>query len=267
MNRTAEQNPDASIEQLRELLAEHQRISAWLARLDHLTIEVPLEAAAFVRNEYLARLESVAAAVDDRATELRDAAAAAVKRISDARGRIPVLRLRHAVGELDDTALTQHLALLQREAADAEAERGRLVGTIAEIESVLAPANGPTQPPAPPEAVTARNEAVIDDAFGEWQGPPDKEPSQNGTAPSAEPAGEEHATPGADDDLTFLNSLPRSQPPAPTRVPAESPHPVRPAARSGRPAGGSAGALSCRTCGSVNDARSWYCDRCGSELG
>jgi hypothetical protein len=262
MNQISEQEPQSWTEQLRELLVEHQRISRWLDRLEGVTIDVPLEAATLVRDEYLTRIQEVESAVGERADDLRDAAADAVRRITDARDRIPVLRLRHAVGELDDTALTQHLAALQREAADAEAERGRLIGLLAEIERVLAPDDGQAPPRTKP---SAQPDSVMDDAFGEWQGPAGGGSGENGASPSATP--EKQGPEREEDGLQFLNSLPRSPSPGPARVPADSPKPARPTARPGSAGAAASGALTCKSCQSVNDARSWYCDTCGSELG
>lgn len=71
-----------------------------------------------------------------------------------------------------------------------------------------------------------------------------------GTAQDAEPAADESAA--ADDDLAFLSDLDQSIA----------------SGREGPNVGGDVTkkTIDCRDCGSVNDARAWYCEVCGGEL-
>jgi hypothetical protein len=237
--------------ELRELLTEHARISAWLDRLDTLGADTPSAVSSQVRADYLRRLGVVTATVAEHANGLREIVRMATKRIALARDQLPELRLRHAVGELDDAALAQRLAVLRREATEAEQERGTLAGLLEQADGAVAAAAA-RMPGGelPPDAGRVPAQPEIDDAFGEWQAPVGSGPTR-ADAKTVEGSGET----ADEDELGFLDTLPQSRPPA--AVPAAQPAPRAPAAAK----------LMCKSCRYANDATAWYCEKCGSELG
>lgn len=165
----------------------------------------------------------------------------------------------------------QRLTELERRVADCAAELESVLHALRSLRAELAPAAaGGTRPapaalaalamPATPApAAEPRGSFDPDEMFGEW-GPPAARPDP-GSRP--EPA---------DDDLSFLQELPSSRggaaaaPPPPLPPPATD-RSVRDAAAGVAGAPGAGEGLACRMCGTVSDARAWYCEGCGGELG
>jgi hypothetical protein len=266
--------------QLRAWADEYQKLNGWLARLDEQTGGQHSEPAQQVRADYLQRLDRIAAAVDERADALRTTISAAARSVAEARDRLPQLRVRHAVGEIDGPELAARQAATQRAAAEAEIERGRLAAQLAELETIsrrlrspngnptaAAPVGVPAEAPIPvaaPAAAPMSAPPTLDAAFSEWEGNP------AGVAATAQAS---LAADEAGDDLDFLDTLPGTwgrepDPPALLgTVTPRLPESVPPAQGSAPPASpGIAGAaISCRSCGGSNDATTWYCEHCGSE--
>jgi hypothetical protein len=288
-------SPETYTAQLRAWADEYQKLNGWLARLDEQTGGQHSEPAQQVRADYLQRLDRIAAAVEERADALRTTISAAARSVAEARDRVPQLRVRHAVGEIDGPELAARQAATQRAAAAAEIERGRLAAQLAELETIsrrlrspngnapsAAPVGLPAVAPMPvaaPAAAPISAPPTLDAAFSEWEGNPAV------VAATAQPS---LAADAAGDDLDFLDTLPGTwgrepDPPPPaigTRTEPQDPPTllgtvtprlpgsVPPTQGSTPPAspGMATAAISCRSCGGSNDATTWYCEHCGSEV-
>lgn len=137
-----------SPEAARTLIAERDRLRAWLEQLDAHGTEVPEHVLERVRGDYQERLQRVTADLGEHLgslrqslAELRELQDAAEAQHAEARDALAEAKLRHLIGELDESAWEDRRPALEaavteaeRESAEVGAEVARLVELVSEIE-------------------------------------------------------------------------------------------------------------------------------------
>lgn len=157
----SEQHPaDASPspEAARALIAERDRLRAWIGQLEAHGSEAPTHVLERVRGDYQDRLQRVTAELGEHLdtlrqslSGLRELQAAADVQLGAARDALAEARLRHLIGELEPEAWEERRPALEaavdageRECTEAGDEVARLVELVAEIEGAeTAPAEAP----------------------------------------------------------------------------------------------------------------------------
>ena len=280
MKRSVKQTVDV----LSNLIAERQKYEQWIAALDAKKASTPPKVYERVHADYLTRLEGVLAELSARSGELESQRNLLKSRSDELATQEAVQReeraeadLRNDVGEYSPDEWKELVRTSDAAIAKIVAERAQIDGELQGLERILAgsapgtvtpprsaqgvaPASGPTSPPAPAAADRGQRRSFDELAFIQSVAPPGSEPaettgekrklasSQPETPPGApvRPAGQTpmasmqsvgmpdtKATPAA----SSANAPPAAKPSAPPASPAPAaPAPASAATASAAPA-------------------------------
>lgn len=296
-------NPDPSMDELHQLLAERGRYEHWMAQLEERRNAAPAHVLERVRADYAGRLEQVISHLRGRAVELdatvsalRSRLAALASEEETRRDERAETELRAAVGEFEPGRAQQTIAQCDEAITSLTAQRGALGGELAKLQDILHQVmNREPARPVPVAAAPSTPAPLAQDA-------PSALESIAALAPDAEPAQirPEDPTPSAVEELEFLRSvvnpdasegegselLPnpvlsaprRSATPMSAAIVGGIKDPLRalqgdgslsennmPAFLKDMPTE-QAKTLKCQECGTMNYPTEWYCERCGGEL-
>ena len=177
--------------QVRELVADRDRLRSWIDRLDSLDDATPQHIAARVREDYAERLAGITAELTEHVQAVRDDLRAARERLGEGEerhretmDRLDEVRLRHRIGELDADSWEEQRPKLEAARDEADQAREEVAGEVETLEALLLEIEAPAEPapssagegegdvgtagPAAPEPP----EAAGDDAAGdedEWE--------------------------------------------------------------------------------------------------
>lgn len=285
---------DASLDEVRQLVAERQRYDGWLAALELRRHDTPARVLARVHEDYSARRAAVVTALQAHLGGLEQAAQALAEEVARLEGSSAELEeerveahLRTQVGELDASrwdVVQQELDVRLAKLAD---DRAELAGQLAEARELLAQGRGEpsvSQPAASVQAATAAGVPPVGSpvpvpAARPVSAPPPLSP----LAPLADAGGDDGA--GSDTEEEFDRVLARlDEAPATAPPPPPSASAARPEVDTGAavPSGfdelafvraivdqappDARKTLRCGECGAPNLPTEWYCERCGGEL-
>lgn len=221
------------------LLAERDRVHAWLARLAERAAAAPEPVVARVQDDYRQRLDAVMAQLGEHRRTITDRLAADRAELGQlqagaiaAREGLAEAELRHLVGEYDDARFgaerDHHTAAL----AALEADLTTVAGRITQLEDVLAVVDAAPSAPAP----IADEEPIAIEALAPAEPEPEPElvpePELAIEPPAARPPMFEEDLLGMFEDATPVESAPE-EPPAPAPAPIDEIGPL-----SFRPSGG-----------------------------
>jgi hypothetical protein len=179
MARTSEHS-NGSGARVRELVAERDRLRAWIDRLDSLDDATPQHIATRVRSDYGERLEGITAeltehvqAVRDDLKEARERLASAEEGHREAMDRLEEVRLRHRIGELDADSWEEQRPALEATRDEADEARAGVAAEVETLEALLVEIETPPEAPAPaaPAEETPQPEAepTKDEPGEEWE--------------------------------------------------------------------------------------------------
>jgi hypothetical protein len=184
MARTSEHS-NGSGARVRELVAERDRLRAWIDRLDSLDDATPQHIATRVRSDYGERLEAITAeltehvqAVRDDLKEARERLASAEEGHREAMDRLEEVRLRHRIGELDADSWEEQRPALEATRDEADEARAGVAAEVETLEALLVEIETPPEAPAPaappeeaaqPEAEPGGDEPSEDEPGEEWE--------------------------------------------------------------------------------------------------
>ena len=276
--------PQKSSEDVEKLLNERQAVTEWLERLALTGDDASDEVRSKVREDYETRLAAASKGLQGYADELRSTLSKETKKRSDflereqrAEGRLTEAKLRHAVGEYEDSQWNEIHSEILGELVKVREGLKAAGKEIDRLEDVLSSIDRrPTEDQEEPE-----KERV---SIAEIEPEPDGAGVAGGGAEKeSKPAGRTSGQTDAFDDLAFLKKVapeaagkkrrsgamfkpfegagtaadkPGSTVTAPEEKlqvgPAEDPTAKK--------------TLKCQECGAMNRPTEWYCESCGAEL-
>lgn len=276
--------PQKSSEDVEKLLNERQAVTEWLERLALTGDDASDEVRSKVREDYETRLAAASKGLQGYADELRSTLSKETKKRSDflereqrAEGRLAEAKLRHAVGEYEDSQWNEIHSEILGELVKVREGLKAAGKEIDRLEDVLSSIDRrPTEDQEEPE-----KERV---SIAEIEPEPDGAGVAGGGAEKeSKPAGRTSGQTDAFDDLAFLKKVapeaagkkrrsgamfkpfegagtaadkPGSTVTAPEEKlqvgPAEDPTAKK--------------TLKCQECGAMNRPTEWYCESCGAEL-
>ena len=276
--------PQKSSEDVEKLLNERQAVTEWLERLALTGDDASDEVRSKVREDYETRLAAASKGLQGYADELRSTLSKETKKRSDflereqrAEGRLDEAKLRHAVGEYEDSQWNEIHSEILGELVKVREGLKAAGKEIDRLEDVLSSIDRrPTEDQEEPE-----KERV---SIAEIEPEPDGAGVAGGGAEKeSKPAGRTSGQTDAFDDLAFLKKVapetagkrrrseamfkpfegadtaadkPGSTVTAPEEKlqvgPAEDPTAKK--------------TLKCQECGAMNRPTEWYCESCGAEL-
>ena len=276
--------PQKSSEDVEKLLNERQAVTEWLERLALTGDDASDEVRSKVREDYETRLAVASKGLQGYADELRSTLSKETKKRTDflareqrAEGRLAEAKLRHAVGEYEDSQWNEVHSEILAELVKVREGLKAAGKEIDRLEDVLSSIDRrPTEDQEEPE-----KERV---SIAEIEPEPDGAGVAGGGAEKAsKPAGRTSGQTDAFDDLAFLKKVApetagkrrRSEamfkpfegadtaadkPGSTVTAPEEKLQvgPVEdPTAKK---------TLKCQECGAMNRPTEWYCESCGAEL-
>ena len=276
--------PQKSSEDVEKLLNERQAVTEWLERLALTGDDASDEVRSKVREDYETRLAVASKGLQGYADELRSTLSKETKKRNDflereqrAEGRLDEAKLRHAVGEYEDSQWNEIHSEILGELVKVREGLKAAGKEIDRLEDVLSSIDRrPTEDQEEPE-----KERV---SIAEIEPEPDGAGVAGGGAEKeSKPAGRTSGQTDAFDDLAFLKKVapeaagkkrrsgamfkpfegagtaadkPGSTVTAPEEKlqvgPAEDPTAKK--------------TLKCQECGAMNRPTEWYCESCGAEL-
>jgi len=276
--------PQKSSEDVEKLLNERQAVTEWLERLALTGDDASDEVRSKVREDYETRLAAASKGLQGYADELRSTLSKETKKRNDflereqrAEGRLTEAKLRHAVGEYEDSQWNEIHSEILGELVKVREGLKAAGKEIDRLEDVLSSIDRrPTEDQEEPE-----KERV---SIAEIEPEPDGAGVAGGGAEKeSKPAGRTSGQTDAFDDLAFLKKVapetagkrrrsgamfkpfegadtaadkPGSTVTAPEEKlqvgPAEDPTAKK--------------TLKCQECGAMNRPTEWYCESCGAEL-
>lgn len=276
--------PQKSSEDVEKLLNERQAVTEWLERLALTGDDASDEVRSKVREDYETRLAAASKGLQGYADELRSTLSKETKKRNDflereqrAEGRLDEAKLRHAVGEYEDSQWNEIHSEILGELVKVREGLKAAGKEIDRLEDVLSSIDRrPTEDQEEPE-----KERV---SIAEIEPEPDGAGVAGGGAEKeSKPAGRTSGQTDAFDDLAFLKKVapeaagkkrrsgamfkpfegadtaadkPGSTVTAPEEKlqvgPAEDPTAKK--------------TLKCQECGAMNRPTEWYCESCGAEL-
>lgn len=276
-----------SSEDVEKLLDERQAITEWLERLALTGDDASDDVRSRVREDYETRLETVSEGLQGYADELSNALSKETQKRTDflereqkAEERLTEAKLRHAVGEYEDSRwndihseILGELVKVREGLKAAGKEIDRLEDVILSID------RQPTVDEA--DQVESEEEPM---SLAELETEPDEaEVATGGAEKERKPAGRTSGQTDAFDDLAFLKKVApetagkrrrsgamfkplgeagtaADKPGSTVTAPEEKPQvgPIEdPTAKK---------TLKCQECGAMNRPTEWYCESCGAEL-
>ena len=276
--------PQKSSEDVEKLLNERQAVTEWLERLALTGDDASDEVRSKVREDYETRLAVASKGLQGYADELRSTLSKETKKRNDflereqrAEGRLAEAKLRHAVGEYEDSQWNEIHSEILGELVKVREGLKAAGKEIDRLEDVLSSIDRrPTEDQEEPE-----KERV---SIAEIEPEPDGAGvAGDGAEKASKPAGRTSGQTDAFDDLAFLKKVapetagkrrrsgamfkpfegagtaadkPGSTVTAPEEKlqvgPAEDPTAMK--------------TLKCQECGAMNRPTEWYCESCGAEL-
>ena len=276
--------PQKSSEDVEKLLNERQAVTEWLERLALTGDDASDEVRSKVREDYETRLAAASKGLQGYADELRSTLSKETKKRNDflereqrAEGRLTEAKLRHAVGEYEDSQWNEIHSEILGELVKVREGLKAAGKEIDRLEDVLSSIDRrPTADQEEPE-----KERV---SIAEIEPEPDGAGVAGGGAEKeSKPAGRTSGQTDAFDDLAFLKKVApetagkrrrsgamfkpfegadtaADKPGSTVTAPEEKLQvgPVEdPTAKK---------TLKCQECGAMNRPTEWYCESCGAEL-
>ena len=276
-----------SSEDVEKLLDERQAITEWLERLALTGEDASDDVRSKVREDYETRLEAVSEGLQGYADELSSALSKETQKRTDflereqrAEGRLAEAKLRHAVGEYEDSQWNDIHSEILGELVKVR-EGLKAAGTeIDRLEDVLSSID---RQPTVDEAVRGESEEERV-SLAELEPEPDEaEVATGGAEKERDPAGRTSGQTDAFDDLAFLKKVAPDTAGKRRRSGAMF-KPLREAGTAADKPGSTVTApveklqvgpiedptakktLKCQECGAMNRPTEWYCESCGAEL-
>ena len=276
--------PQKSSEDVEKLLNERQAVTEWLERLALTGDDASDEVRSKVREDYETRLAVASKGLQGYADELRSTLSKETKKRTDflareqrAEGRLAEAKLRHAVGEYEDSQWNEVHSEILAELVKVREGLKAAGKEIDRLEDVLSSIDRrPTEDQEEPE-----KERV---SIAEIEPEPDGAGVAGGGAEKeSKPAGRTSGQTDAFDDLAFLKKVAPET--AGKRRRSEAMFkPFEGAGTAADKPGSTVTApeeklqvgpvedptakktLKCQECGAMNRPTEWYCESCGAEL-
>ncbi len=276
--------PQKSSEEVEKLLDERQAVTEWLERLALTGDDASDEVRSKVREDYETRLAVASKGLQGYADELRSTLSKETKKRTDflareqrAEGRLAEAKLRHAVGEYEDSQWNEiHSEIL----AELVKVREGLKAAGKEIDRLQDVLSSIDRQPKADEVNRGGAEERV--ALAELE-PDEAGVAGGGAEKGSKPAGRTSGQADAFDDLAFLKKVApetagkkrrsgvmfkpfgeagtaSDEPLSTVTAPEEKLQvgPVEdPTAKK---------TLKCQECGAMNRPTEWYCESCGAEL-
>lgn len=276
--------PQKSSEDVEKLLNERQAVTEWLERLALTGDDASDEVRSKVREDYETRLAAASKGLQGYADELRSTLSKETKKRSDflereqrAEGRLTEAKLRHAVGEYEDSQWNEIHSEILGELVKVREGLKAAGKEIDRLEDVLSSIDRrPTEDQEEPE-----KERV---SIAEIEPEPDGAGVAGGGAEKeSKPAGRTSGQTDAFDDLAFLKKVAPEAAGKKRRSGAMF-KPFEGAGTAADKPGSTVTApeeklqvgpvedptakktLKCQECGAMNRPTEWYCESCGAEL-
>ena len=276
--------PQKSSEDVEKLLNERQAVTEWLERLALTGDDASDEVRSKVREDYETRLAAASKGLQGYADELRSTLSKETKKRSDflereqrAEGRLDEAKLRHAVGEYEDSQWNEIHSEILGELVKVREGLKAAGKEIDRLEDVLSSIDRrPTADQEEPE-----KERV---SIAEIEPEPDGAGVAGGGAEKeSKPAGRTSGQTDAFDDLAFLKKVAPEAAGKKRRSGAMF-KPFEGAGTAADKPGSTVTApeeklqvgpvedptakktLKCQECGAMNRPTEWYCESCGAEL-
>lgn len=273
--------PQKSSEDVEKLLNERQAVTEWLERLALTGDDASDEVRSKVREDYETRLAAASKGLQGYADELRSTLSKETKKRNDflereqrAEGRLTEAKLRHAVGEYEDSQWNEIHSEILGELVKVREGLKAAGKEIDRLEDVLSSIDRrPTEDQEEPRVSIAEIEPEPDGA-GVAGGGAEKE---------SKPAGRTSGQTDAFDDLAFLKKVAPEAAGKKRRSGAMF-KPFEGAGTAADKPGSTVTApeeklqvgpvedptakktLKCQECGAMNRPTEWYCESCGAEL-
>lgn len=276
--------PQKSSEDVEKLLNERQAVTEWLERLALTGDDASDEVRSKVREDYETRLAAASKGLQGYADELRSTLSKETKKRNDflereqrAEGRLTEAKLRHAVGEYEDSQWNEIHSEILGELVKVREGLKAAGKEIDRLEDVLSSIDRrPTEDQEEPE-----KERV---SIAEIEPEPDGAGVAGGGAEKeSKPAGRTSGQTDAFDDLAFLKKVAPEAAGKKRRSGAMF-KPFEGAGTAADKPGSTVTApeeklqvgpvedptakktLKCQECGAMNRPTEWYCESCGAEL-
>ena len=276
--------PQKSSEDVEKLLNERQAVTEWLERLALTGDDASDEVRSKVREDYETRLAAASKGLQGYADELRSTLSKETKKRNDflereqrAEGRLAEAKLRHAVGEYEDSQWNEIHSEILGELVKVREGLKAAGKEIDRLEDVLSSIDRrPTEDQEEPE-----KERV---SIAEIEPEPDGAGVAGGGAEKeSKPAGRTSGQTDAFDDLAFLKKVAPEAAGKKRRSGAMF-KPFEGAGTAADKPGSTVTApeeklqvgpvedptakktLKCQECGAMNRPTEWYCESCGAEL-
>ena len=276
--------PQKSSEDVEKLLNERQAVTEWLERLALTGDDASDEVRSKVREDYETRLAVASKGLQGYADELRSTLSKETKKRTDflereqrAEGRLDEAKLRHAVGEYEDSQWNEIHSEILGELVKVREGLKAAGKEIDRLEDVLSSIDRrPTEDQEEPE-----KERV---SIAEIEPEPDGAGVAGGGAEKeSKPAGRTSGQTDAFDDLAFLKKVAPEAAGKKRRSGAMF-KPFEGAGTAADKPGSTVTApeeklqvgpvedptakktLKCQECGAMNRPTEWYCESCGAEL-
>ena len=276
--------PQKSSEDVEKLLNERQAVTEWLERLALTGDDASDEVRSKVREDYETRLAVASKGLQGYADELRSTLSKETKKRNDflereqrAEGRLDEAKLRHAVGEYEDSQWNEIHSEILGELVKVREGLKAAGKEIDRLEDVLSSIDRrPTEDQEEPE-----KERV---SIAEIEPEPDGAGVAGGGAEKeSKPAGRTSGQTDAFDDLAFLKKVAPEAAGKKRRSGAMF-KPFEGAGTAADKPGSTVTApeeklqvgpvedptakktLKCQECGAMNRPTEWYCESCGAEL-
>lgn len=292
---------DASLDEVRQLVAERQRFDGWLAALEQRRQDTPARVFARVHEDYRARRAEVLTALQAHLGGLEQTAHRVAEQLALLESSSAELEeerveahLRTLVGELDASRWEAMQHELDGRLAQLADDRAELAERLTEARELLAQGRGEPSTLPSAAAVSGSPSVGVAPPVGAERGvpgeasldavprPPVLLPSLAALSPLADGVGEAAERVSEEEFDRVLARLDEA-PPAPTSTPAaREGSPLAAAEAAVTPAGfdelafvraivdqsppDARKTLRCAECGAPNLPTEWYCERCGGEL-
>lgn len=278
-----------SSEDVEKLLDERQAITEWLERLALTGDDVSGDLRSKVREDYETRLEAVSEGLQGYADELSSTLSKETQKRTDflereqrAEERLAEAKLRHAVGEYEDSQWNDVHSEILGELVKVREGLKAAGKEIDRLEDVLSSIDRQPMVDGADQGESEEEPVLLAELE-----PDEAEVAKGGAEKERKPAGRASGQTEAFDDLAFLKKVApeaagrkrRSgamfKPLRGADTAADKPGSTVTAPGEKPPAGPQVGSiedptakktLKCQECGAMNRPTEWYCERCGAEL-
>jgi chaperonin cofactor prefoldin len=288
---------ESALDAATQLLAEREKYEQWLEDLEDKKDSTPAKVFDRVRQDYVARLQSVMEQLEEHTATLQEHAEnlmTKLRELEDAEEENNEAQeeaaVRKQVGEITSAEWESGSRKAQRELAKIKENQTVILADLNRIRSLLGGEEEEEAPPAGKSSKDFNELEFLSSVVGTGSHPtpnppapaiPAKAPPTGPRAtPSAAPVTRQTPT-GTPAPRSTPTGTPASAPaatPAPAPPPAAAtPEPVIPAVTE-TPASGTPNqprksamaeqpkTLKCQECGTMNLPSEWYCERCGAEM-